>query len=53
MICKNDKQIRHVPHIHPQSEIMKLLCNPKKAKELLGWEARFSLEEGIEITKNG
>lgn len=51
MICKNDKQIRHVPHIHPQSEIMKLLCNPKKAKELLGWEARFSLEEGIEITK--
>jgi len=28
-----------------------LLCDYTKAKELLGWEPKTSLEEGIEKTK--
>ncbi len=51
MICKDKNRIRHVPHIHPQSEIQKLLCNYDKAKMLLDWEPRVSLEEGIARTR--
>lgn len=42
--------VRHVPHIHPQSEIPKLRCDWRLARELLGWEPRVSLEEGLERT---
>lgn len=51
LICKNPKRIRYVEHHHPQSEIPKLLCDYTKARELLGWEPKTSLEEGIEKTK--
>jgi len=51
LIVGDDSRIRHVPHIHPQSEIQKLLCNYGKAKALLGWEPRVSLEEGIRRTE--
>ena len=51
MIAGTSKLIRHVPHIHPQAEIMKLKCNSSKARDLLGWEPKFSLEKGIEKTK--
>lgn len=51
MIVQNPCRIKHVPHIHPQSEIPKLLCNYEKAKELLGWEPTVSLEEGIRRTE--
>lgn len=51
LIAKDESQIIHVPHIHPQSEIPKLLCDNSKAKKLLGWEPKYSLEEGIEKTK--
>jgi nucleoside-diphosphate-sugar epimerase len=47
IISKGRVRINHVKHIHPQSEIMKLQCNFKKAQELLGWEPQYSLEEGI------
>jgi nucleoside-diphosphate-sugar epimerase len=47
----NGNAIQHVAHDHPQAEIAKLLCNPSKAKRLLGWEARTSLEEGLERTR--
>lgn len=43
--------IRHVPHHHPQSEIRKMVCDSGKAKKILGWEARTSLEEGLEKTR--
>src|SRR5699024_7153365 len=46
-IIKDEKRIHHIKHIHPQSEIPKLLCNYQKAKNLLGWEPQFSLEEGL------
>jgi UDP-glucose 4-epimerase len=49
-ICPDETQIEHVPHIHPQSEIMKLLCDYSKAKRELNWEPSISLKVGIEKT---
>jgi nucleoside-diphosphate-sugar epimerase len=48
MICRDPSRIRHVAHIHPQSEIMRLCCDYSKARALLGWEPRVALEEGVE-----
>lgn len=44
--------INHVKHIHPQAEIMKLQCNSSKAKELLGWQMAYTLEEGLKETED-
>ncbi|GFZ77920.1 dTDP-glucose 4,6-dehydratase [Compostibacillus humi] len=52
LIAKDKKRIQHVDHIHPQSEIPKLLCNYNKAKTLLDWEPKVSLIAGIEKTEN-
>lgn len=43
--------LEHVPHIHPRSEIMKLLCDSSRAREVLGWKPAVFLEEGIEKTR--
>ena len=51
-ICKDPERFVHIKHHHPQSEIPKLLCDYTKAKKLLGWEPKTSLEEGIEKTKD-
>ncbi|SER76141.1 Nucleoside-diphosphate-sugar epimerase [Gracilibacillus ureilyticus] len=51
LIVQDKQRIRHVEHIHPQSEIPKLLCNFSKAKQLLNWEPTYSLEEGIRETE--
>ena len=51
LVEPNLLKIRHVPHIHPQSEIMKLLCDSRKAKELLGWTPAVGLEEGLALTR--
>jgi nucleoside-diphosphate-sugar epimerase len=51
LIVGEESRIKHVEHIHPQSEIQKLLCDYSKAKELLGWEPQVSLEEGIRRTE--
>lgn len=51
MVVNNEHKIRFVEHIHPQSEIMKLLCDSKKAKNLMNWEPKITLEEGIRRTK--
>jgi dTDP-glucose 4,6-dehydratase len=50
MIAPNSEMIVHVPHIHPQAEILKLKCNPVLAQSLLDWSPRVSLEEGIQQT---
>lgn len=52
LIAEDPAKIDHVEHIHPQSEIHKLLCNYEKAKRLLGWEPKISLEEGIRKTED-
>ena len=51
MIAKDESMVKHIPHHHPQSEIPKLLCDYSKAKSLLGWGPKTSLEEGIEKTR--
>jgi nucleoside-diphosphate-sugar epimerase len=51
LICRDRSRIKHVKHIHPQSEIPKLVCDRTKAKRLLGWEPKTLLEKGIEKTK--
>ncbi len=51
LICSDPNRIKHITHIHPQSEIPKLLCNYDKARRILGWAPRISLEEGIKITR--
>jgi len=48
LIASEGTVIKHVEHHHPQSEVQKLLCNPEKANELLGWKPKHTLEEGIE-----
>ena len=53
LICKDPERFVHVKHHHPQSEIPKLLCDYTKAKKMLGWVPKTSLEEGIEKTKVG
>lgn len=52
LIMQDETKIEHVEHIHPQSEIAKLLCNYDKASNLLGWEPEVTLEEGIKKTED-
>lgn len=47
MIAKDQSIIKHVPHHHPQSEIMKLVCDYSKAKRILNWEPKTTLKDGI------
>lgn len=47
-IASEDTEITHIEHHHPQSEVQKLLCDPSKAEDLLGWRPEVPLEEGIE-----
>lgn len=48
LIATEGTEIEHVEHHHPQSEVQKLLCDPTKAKEVLGWQPGVSLEEGVQ-----
>jgi NAD dependent epimerase/dehydratase len=41
-LVTEDKRVRP-----ENSEVMELLCDNRKARELLGWEPRVSLEEGL------
>lgn len=40
-----------IAHDHPQAEIMRLCCDATKAKELLGWEPKTSLAQGLSKTR--
>lgn len=48
LIASEGTDINHVEHHHPQSEVQKLLCNPTKANEMLGWQPEVSLAEGVD-----
>ncbi|MBF0476751.1 MAG: GDP-mannose 4,6-dehydratase [Deltaproteobacteria bacterium] len=52
MIAEGRVPVLHVAHIHPQSEIMKLLCDYGKAEKLLGWRPQVSLDQGIALTRD-
>ncbi len=52
LVCTDSNRIKHVAHIHPQSEISRLLCNYDKARELLGWQPQISLKEGLNRTQD-
>ncbi|GAG71519.1 unnamed protein product, partial [marine sediment metagenome] len=47
LIVGDENRIEHIKHHHPQSEIMKLICNSSKAMKLLNWQPKISLKEGI------
>lgn len=40
-------EVKHVPHLHPQSEIRKLRCDHSKATALLGWKPQVPLLQGL------
>lgn len=52
LIAESEENIKYISHIHPQSEIKKLLCDSRYAEELLGWEPKISLAKGIAHTEN-
>ncbi|WP_010237144.1 dTDP-glucose 4,6-dehydratase [Clostridium arbusti] len=52
IIAKDKVQVKHVEHIHPQSEIMKLKCNYSKAKKLMNWEPEYTVGQGIKETED-
>jgi len=43
----NPDRIVHVEHIHPQSEIAVLRCDPQLAGDLLGWRPQVDLTDGL------
>lgn len=47
LIASEETEITHVEHHHPQSEVQKLLCDPSEAQEMLDWEPKVSLKEGV------
>jgi len=47
LVESDPARVVHVPHIHPQSEIAVLRCDPRKARDLLGWAPQVSLEDGL------
>lgn len=47
LVATEGTDIEHVEHHHPQSEVQKLLCDPSKANDLLGWQPQVSLQEGV------
>ncbi|MDP3278765.1 MAG: GDP-mannose 4,6-dehydratase [Deltaproteobacteria bacterium] len=49
--CSPNNRIEHVAHDHPQAEIARLLCDATKAREVLGWTPRTSLEQGLAKTR--
>jgi len=48
IICDDPSRILHVPHIHPQSEIMRLQADNFNAMKLLDWRPKIFLKEGLQ-----
>lgn len=50
-VAAREVEIKHVTHIHPQSEIWKLCGSNMLAQKLLGWSPEVDLEEGLKRTR--
>lgn len=51
ILGSNKKIIEDSERIRPEkSEVLQLICDNKKAKEILGWFPEYSLEEGLRET---
>ena len=44
-VVLDDQRIRP-----PKSEVFRLICDASKAKQILGWQPAFTLEEGLRHT---
>lgn len=51
LCCSGTNRVEHVPHDHPQAEIMKLCCDSTLAERTLGFKPRVSLVEGLARTR--
>ncbi|MFH0956891.1 MAG: GDP-mannose 4,6-dehydratase [Candidatus Aenigmatarchaeota archaeon] len=50
-ICGGGKVVADQKRKRPKtSEVFRLWCDNRKAKELLGWSPRYSLDEGLRLT---
>jgi nucleoside-diphosphate-sugar epimerase len=47
LVQPDPERIVHVPHIHPQSEIAVLRCDPRLAADLLDWRPQVELADGL------
>lgn len=45
-------RIVHVPHIHPQSEIAVLRCDPGRAAAILDWHPQVDLPSGLGLVRD-
>jgi nucleoside-diphosphate-sugar epimerase len=52
LIEPDQDRIRHIEHIHPQSEIAVLRCDPRLAMALLDWQPQVDLAEGLARVRN-
>ena len=52
LVEPNSSRIVHVDHIHPQSEIAVLRCDPRAAEAALGWRARVALPVGLDRVRS-
>lgn len=51
LVGKDVRIVRDEQRLRPEkSEVMELICDRRKAKELIGWEPRYSLETGLQET---
>lgn len=51
LVGKDVRIVRDEQRVRPgKSEVMELICDNRKAKELIGWEPQYNLEEGLKET---
>lgn len=51
MVSGGKCRILHVPHHHPQAEIMNMRCGYSLAEKILGWKPGTNLKDGLRKTR--